>query len=139
MKKLSQKILVGVLILAFVISIGVSASTPGNSDDPLISKSYVDSTLIPYVNSVSTFSVVNLSANRHLIGLAGCEIILRSGTATVISTEKGGVCDVTSGVDLTYGAVVPANHNLIVPVSDGRGIKSETDLILMIKGNYEIY
>ncbi len=139
MKKVSKRILLGILTLSLLVSIAVSAATPGSSEDPLISKSYIDSTLIPYINTVSTFTVVNLNQGQTLIGNAGCEIILRMGTATVIATEKGGLCDTTIGGDWPNGSPVPANHNLIVPVSDGRGIKAETNVIIMVKGTYSLY
>lgn len=139
MKSITKRTLTAVLAITFIIAIAVSAAEPGSAEDPLISKSYIDTSLIPYVNQVSSFSVVNLKAGQLLIGNAGCEIILRMGTATIIATEKGGICDVTIGGDWPNGSPVPANHNLIVPVSDGRGVKAETDIILMVKGTYTLY
>ncbi len=139
MKKITKRTLSCVLALTFLIALAVSAAEPGSAEDPLISKSYVDTNIIPYVNQVSSFSVVNLKAGQLLIGNAGCEIILRMGNATVLATEKGGLCDVTVGGDWPDGSIVPANHNLIVPVSDGRGVKADTDIILMVKGTYSLY
>lgn len=139
MNKKINKILCGILSLTFLVAIAVSASEPGSAEDPLISKSYVDSELMPYIQQVSSFSVVNLKAGQILIGDAGCEIILRMGSATVIATEKGGLCDITIGGDWPTGSLVPANHNLIVPVSDGRGVKADTDIILMVKGTYSMH
>jgi hypothetical protein len=139
MKKITNRTLAIILALTFLVAIAVSAAEPGSAEDPLISKSYVETNLIPYVNQVSSFSVVNLKANQMLIGNAGCEIILRMGTATVIATEKGGLCDITIGGDWPHGSVVPSNHNLIVPVADGRGVKADTDIILMVKGTYTLY
>ena len=139
MKISTKKILTGVLALTFLVAIVAQASTPGSPEDPLVSKSYVDTTLMPYINRVSSFTVVNVTAGQMLIGDAGSEIILRMGTATTISTEKGGLCDVTIGGDWPHGSPVPANHNLIVPVGDGRGVKAETDIIVMVKGTYSLY
>ena len=139
MKKFTNRTLAGILALTFLVAIAVSAAEPGSAEDPLISKSYVDTNIIPYVNQVSSFSVVNLKANQMLIGTAGCEVILRMGSATVIATEKGGLCDITIGGDWPDGSPVPSNHNLIVPVSDGRGVKAVTDIILMVKGTYTLY
>ena len=139
MKSITKRTLTAILALTFIVAIAVSAAEPGSAEDPLISKSYIDTNLIPYVNQVSSFSVVNLKAGQLLIGNAGCEIILRMGTATILATEKGGICDVTIGGDWPNGSPVPANHNLIVPVSDGRGVKAETDIILMVKGTYTLY
>ncbi len=139
MKNLTKRVFAVTLAIICLIAIVVSAAEPGSVEDPLISKSYVDTTLMPYINRVSSFTVVNVSAGQMLIGEAGCEIILRMGTATVIATEKGGLCDVTLGGDWPNGSAVPANHNLIVPVSDGRGVKADTDIIVMVKGTYTLY
>lgn len=139
MKKITKRTLTCILALTFIIAIAVSASEPGSAEDPLISKSYVDINIIPYVNQVSSFSVVELTADQILIGDAGCELILRMGSATIISTEKGGICDVTLGGDWPDGSPMPSNHNLIIPLSDGRGVKADTDIILMVKGTYTLY
>ena len=139
MKKITKRTLTAVLALTLLLAVAVSATEPGNAEDPLISKSYVDLTLVPYIDRVSTFSVVNLSAGQIFIGNAGCEFILRMGNATILATEKGGICDVTVGGDWPNGSVCPANHNLIVPVGDGRGVKADTDIILMVKGTYTLY
>jgi hypothetical protein len=135
---LTKKIFIVALAASFVISVAVSAASPGGSDDPLISKSYVDSVLTPYIDKASTFTVASLSKGQTLIGDAGCEIILRMGTASVIATSKGGLCDTTLGGDWVSGSDVPSNHNLIVPMSDGRGIKAESDIIILVKGSYTI-
>jgi len=45
-------------------------------------------------------NVVELSSGQSLIGYSGTEIILRSGAATVIDSELGGLCDFTAGSDL---------------------------------------
>ncbi len=133
-----KKVLTGILSAAFILSLTVAAADPGSQNDPLISKSYVDTSIIPYVNKVSTFTVVNLSAGQTLIGEAGCEIILRMGTASVIATEKGGLCDTTIGGDWPSGSAVPSNHNLIVPLGDGRGIRAGSNIIIMVKGGYSL-
>lgn len=134
-----KKALTCILFAAFIVSFSVSAAErAGSQSDPFVSKSYVESSIIPYVNKVSTFTVINLSAGQTLIGDAGCEIILRMGSATVIATQKGGICDTTVGGDWPSGSAVPANHNLIIPLGDGRGIKASGDVIIMIKGSYSI-
>ena len=84
------------------------------------------------------FNVVNASAGQQIICSAGTELILRMGSASVIATEKGGIADTTDGFDLADGTFMPANHLLIVPVSDGRGVRATTDIIVMIKGGYTV-
>jgi len=120
----------------------VALATPGSDDNPLISKDYLDKIFKPeitdYVKEKNAFAVVELKSGQKLIGQAGCELILRQGSATVISTEKGGLADVTAGNDPSNGMAMPANHLLIVPVSDGRGIEATSKVLVMVKGEYEI-
>ena len=59
-------------------------------------------------------------------------------TPQIVATQKGGVADVTQGIDLQNGAVMPSNHLLIVPLDDGRGAQMLSDGIIMIKGNYTV-
>ncbi|MBR4941935.1 MAG: hypothetical protein IKZ19_08055, partial [Clostridia bacterium] len=70
------------------------------------------------------YTVVQLAAGQRVIAGESCEIILRSGTATVtLSAESlGGISDITAGVDLAAGVSVETNHLLLVPRNDGRGI-----------------
>ncbi len=107
-----------------------STALPGSEEDPLVSRSYVD--------SVVKMTVVELSSGQSLIGYSGTEIILRSGTATVVDSELGGLCDSTLGSDLTKGTQVPKNHLLLVPRDDGRGIKATSNAFVMVRGKFDI-
>ena len=79
-----------------------------------------------------------MPAGKSVICSAGTEMILRMGSCNIIGTQKGGVSDVTMGYDLANGTAVQGNHLLIVPLDDGRGVKTSTDCLIMIKGNYTI-
>lgn len=119
----------GVLFVA-----GSYAAQPGTEADPLITKSYIESVVYP----ATRFQVVNVPAGKSVICSAGTEMILRMGTCSVIGNEKGGISDVTMGYDLADGIVVQGNHLLIAPLNDGRGVRTSTDCIFMIKGGYEV-
>lgn len=136
------------LVLGAVLPV---VADPGSSSDPLVSKSYIEDTLMPQIKTLisdevakrdsktgTSFTVVSLKAGQKLMCDAGCELILRMGNATVIATEKGGLADTTGGYDLANGSAMPSNHLLIVPVSDGRGITALNDVLVMAKGYYEI-
>lgn len=84
------------------------------------------------------FVVVNMDAWRTLTTGQSTEIIVRSGTAKAIAGKGGGIADLSSGKDLLTGAVIPLNHHLIAPVSDGRGLVTRTKTVLLIKGAYTI-
>ncbi len=126
------------------------AADPATDSDPLVTKSYVEQVVVPsiynYIDSKTqsassdSFKVVAVGTGKKLVCEAGCELILRMGSATIIGSVRGGLADVTSGADLANGAVVPANHHLIVPVSDGRGIviNAPNDALVMVKGAYQI-
>jgi len=132
-----KKILITAVVLAVVLST-VGALTlfaaPGDSSDPIVTLSYVEDV----VKKELSFQVVNMEKGDVLIGEAGTEIILRMGTAQIIATQKGGLADLTDGTDLADGANMPANHHLVVPVDDGRGIEAKNKVIVMVKGDYTL-
>ncbi|MDP2872282.1 MAG: hypothetical protein Q8P31_07085 [Bacillota bacterium] len=107
-----------------------SSVAPGSDADPLVARSYVDQFLV--------LAVVELAKGQTLEGGAGTEIILRSGTARAIASPLGGVCDLTGGRDLPQGEIVKANHLLLVPRADGRGIRAETAVFVMVRGPHTI-
>ena len=154
MKKRYIRFRLGALAAAVCALATVVLAEPGASDDPLISKSYIENQLMPqikqYIESrlaevgggngggTTAGTADNASAGQQIICSAGTELILRMGSASVIATEKGGIADTTDGFDLADGTFMPANHLLIVPVSDGRGVRATTDIIVMIKGGYTV-
>ncbi len=156
MKKRMLKTRIIALALCAASIFTVVLAEPGGTDDPLISKAYIDNVLIPqmkeYVDTkisqissggstgeaAASFKVVNMTSGQKMICDAGSELILRMGKADIIATEKGGIADTTAGFDLANGTAMPANHLLIVPVADGRGITAQNDVIVMVKGGYTI-
>ena len=86
----------------------------------------------------STFEVLELNIGQKLIAEAGTEIIIRSGEAFAIDNGIDGLSDITAAKDLKQGEVIPLNHLIIVPRSDGRGVYVESCVFLMIRGNYTI-
>ena len=163
MKKISLKKTLVATLCALAVSLPASSANPGSADDPLITKSYVDSILMPQIKSYvdsqieslstdapggdvqvpvasgsTVYNIVNVSKNQTIIGGKSCQMILRMGSGKIVATSKGGVCDVTSGVDLANGTQAPSNHLLIVPLDDGRGIKMSSDGIIMISGSYSV-
>ena len=135
-KQFFAGLLAGLAIVA-VCTAAVLANT-GSESDPLVSKSYLESVFMNTVKTETSFEVVSLSKGQKLVGDAGCELILRQGQATIFATAKGGLSDVTIGGDHPDGTDMPANHLLIVPVGDGRGITARSDVLVMVKGNYAI-
>lgn len=114
--------------------VGAQLPEPGSPADPLVTVSWVTE----HVASRTDLVVVELPAGARLIGEAGTELILRSGQATAIDSLLGGLANVTRGVDLRMGEVVPANHLLIVPRGDGRGLFAVTPIVVMVRGGHRV-
>ena len=159
MKKFKNAKIIISVICILIFSIPTLAANPGSSDDPLISLSYLNDVVIPqlkgYVDAAvgngtngmskplgegvfNSYEVVTVGAGKTIYGAKSCHMILRMGSASVVASQKGGVADVTSGADLLNGATVYPNHLLIVPVDDGRGIKMQTDGIVMVSGKFTV-
>jgi len=113
---------------------------PGSSNDPVVTKSYVDSVLEK--NTSNKFDAIKIEKGKTLIGGAGCELIVRSGEATALSFYDSGIenglQDITDGIDLKNNERVPLNHMIVIPRKDTRGIKTVTDVYVMIKGDYDL-
>lgn len=88
--------------------------------------------------SVKFVVVENLKAGQKLIADESTEIILRAGKVTAIASEKGGLSDVTAAKDIKQSESVQPNHLIIVPRTDGRGVRSEADAVLLVKGTFRI-
>ncbi len=155
-------ILIISVALAAVIALSVIATAAYDStSDPIISLSYltkyVEEALKPINekidalsggNSGSTaatadaFTVIELQPGQELQCTAATELILRSGSAVIVSPfENQGLCDMTAGVDLAGGVSVPKNHCLLIPRgNDGRGIKitGSGTAYVMVGGAYKI-
>lgn len=95
------------------------------------------------VNTGSQYVVVNLKEGEILFAsVNACEVIVRSGKATVVSPftvkwEEQGVSDTTDGAELYNDMAVPTNHTIIIPRDDGRGIAvGEGGAWIMVRGDF---
>lgn len=160
MRKMNKKtkLMVMGMVVGVCLLVGGMAvfSEPGGTDDPVVTKSYIVDKVIPDIKAYiderfgiaasdgvstshsTTYTVVNVSKGNKMICDAGAELILRMGKGTIIATAKGGLADTTAGYDLADGTPMPSNHQLIVPVGDGRGFTAETDVIVLVKGGYSV-
>lgn len=165
MKNLKKSILVFVLMIT-VLAFGVSADEAYSSkNDPLVSLSYVNDVLGPQIMSqvlekiesqyvkisdltdmsAGDLTLITLSKGDTLMSKGVCEIVLLSGNATTLITassniEAGqGLVDVTDGTVVTNGSLIKANHKIIIPKADGRGIIVTGDSVsLLVRGAYTI-
>lgn len=88
------------------------------------------------VGSGDSYAVVNLAAGQTLSGEAGCEVLLRSGSAVCDGTGSTGLADTTSGGSLDSGAELSANHLYLMPES--RSISTGGGAVLLVRGTYTI-
>ncbi|NLY53587.1 MAG: hypothetical protein GX060_03045 [Firmicutes bacterium] len=153
--QLTACLVVGALLVGVWVGHGYAASStaaPGSDLDPLVTKSYVDDAISKLASQVEnngqsgepngdaapTLTVVTVPAGSRLIAYEGTEFVLRSGKATIIGSAAGGVPDLTAGKDLPNNATAPANHLLLFPRSDQRGLKASTNIIVMVRGEYTV-
>lgn len=153
-KKMAAFAAIALIILLAAVAF---AAEPGTDSDPLVSKSYIDnaisevksyveeklaqiSTSSPDVSegTGAAFEIVRLAEGQKITFGEGAEVIVRMGKGSVIASEKGGIADITAGCDLAQDEVTQANHLMIVPVDDGRGLVALEDVIVMVKGSYKI-
>ncbi|MBR5870629.1 MAG: hypothetical protein IKZ09_06295 [Clostridia bacterium] len=83
------------------------------------------------------YTVIYVEKGQSVVG--NCEIILRSGNAAALCPGANGLSDLTAGADIMDGTEIDANHLLLVPRNDGRGITVTSDAAyVMVRGTYQI-
>lgn len=160
---MTKKMKLGMIMLATLVvgsSVYAAKGDAGSSNDPLVTKSYVDSKVTQLQKTVevqasmidlltqeinnmgkeesSSYEVVTVPAGQSIVGKQGTEIIVRSGNGQVLASDGGGLQDMTEGIDLLGGSEIPKYHLVIIPREDGRGIYATKDLIVMVRGGYNI-
>lgn len=132
------------------------ASIPGSTDDPLVTKGYVDSVIASLVQqeiakqgpisgsgetSSTKLEVVTVPFGSKLIVADGGEMIVRSGKAIAVSSDANGLSDLTDGLDIKPGKPVGNNHLILNPRGQ-RGVeadpKQQKGLIVLVRGQYSI-
>jgi len=144
-------IAVSLVILLLGSALAVAAGgAPGSVDDPLVTRSFVESQVNSLVagsvdeavkTSVGMYTkwqVMDLAPGQRLEGKAGTELIVRAGKTELVDPVGSGIPDVTTGVNITVGKVLALDHLLIIPRTDGRGIKALSKTIVMYKGEVEV-
>lgn len=90
--------------------------------------------------SASVYEIVCLKKGQKLLATEPCDLILRSGSAIIVSISTNGVNDLTDGSELMNAASAPLYHSLLVPRgNDGRGVQvTSTEAYIMVRGGYQI-
>ncbi len=165
MKNLKKSV-ISLILLLTVLTIGVSADEAYSSkNDPLVSLSYVNDVLGPQIMAevlekidsqyvkisdiknvtAGEYTLVTLNKHQTLMAKGVCELIVLNGNATVLITSSTnieaaqGLIDITDGAVVTNGNILKANHQVVVPKADGRGIVAVTSgFTVLVKGAYTI-
>lgn len=88
--------------------------------------------------TADSFTVVTLTNGQTLAGEIGCEVMLRVGTAAVVSPSSPGLIDSTDGSTIDSGKSLVKNHLYMMTISD-RGVKATAATTkLLVRGGYEI-
>ncbi|MCC8122212.1 MAG: hypothetical protein LIO58_01520 [Oscillospiraceae bacterium] len=85
----------------------------------------------------AAYSVVTLKAGQTLTAGAGCELLLRSGSAVCVASTAPGLVDMTGGATLAGGGALQVNH-LYLATEGGHGVKASGAVTLMVRGDYQI-
>ena len=93
----------------------------------------------------SGYEVLHLTAGQTLWAEDVCELILRAGSAAAVvslpaNVEAGvGLSDCTAGAEICSGEAIAANHLLLIPRADGRGLTVlSADAYVMVRGAHTI-
>ena len=149
---MKKKLLICSTVVALILCCSVGADTD-TQNDPLVTKSYVDQIVAAQVKeqveeavvaldipqeTSGSFIVLQVTKGSRIYGDEGTEFILRSGEAYATAGTNGPMIDVTAGIDLAEDMPLNKNHLLLCPRNDGRSIVAQSDIYIMIKGNYEL-
>ena len=84
-----------------------------------------------------SYTVVTLRQGQALTASAGCELLLRSGTAVCAAPAAPGLIDASGGTDLDGGGALLANHLYLAP-ADGHGLTAGSEATLLVRGGYTL-
>ena len=138
-KKNIISIIVCAMLLLGTLVVSASSNSAGSVDDPLVTKSYVDSLVAGSEGGGNNLFVpITVYPGDIMIGGEGTEII-STAEGTVIDNGNGyGIIDTSSAKYINNGEKITKNTILVIPRDDGRGIKVTKRGTIMVKGEYEI-
>lgn len=85
----------------------------------------------------ASYTAVELLDGQILYGYAGCEVMLRSGSAKCVSDGSApGLVDTTDGGTINNGSALKANHLYMMTAE--RGVKASGAVTLLVRGEYTI-
>ncbi|NDD29538.1 MAG: hypothetical protein EB084_14855 [Proteobacteria bacterium] len=102
------------------------AAEPGSKDDPIVTRSYLETLYSWQVTSLQEGQTVSLDL--------GVQFVVRSGSAVVVGVGAEGLLDLTAGKELRDGERIPPCHLVLSPASDHRGVRAMSQVVLLTRG-----
>jgi len=85
----------------------------------------------------ASYTAVELTNGQTLYGYAGCEVMVRSGSAKCVTDgSTPGLVDTTDGGTINNGTSLKANHLYMMTAE--RGVKASGAVTLLVRGEYVI-
>ena len=144
-KQQIRKICIAVVVL-IVCALGIfkagmtvgaaNDAEPGSIKDPLITKSYLDAYMANYGGGEATagYTKVTLSKGSTIIGKAGTEMVLYSGSANAYA-KSSELVNISFGESVSDGLTLGKYCVYLCPDSDA-GLTATSDVVIFIKGQY---
>ena len=87
--------------------------------------------------TAASYVAVTLASGQTLYGSTGCEVMLRSGSASCVSPgSTPGLLDTTTGGSINNGASLTKDHLYMMPAD--RAVKASGEVTLLVRGDYTI-
>ncbi|MCI9036541.1 MAG: hypothetical protein HFF80_02145 [Oscillospiraceae bacterium] len=84
----------------------------------------------------ASYAALELAAGQILRGEAGCEVLLRSGSAVCAASSAPGLVDTTSGGSINGGGALQPNHLYLM--TEAREVTASTAVTLLVRGPYTV-
>lgn len=88
-------------------------------------------------SAASTYTVISMSSGQKLVGVKGCEVMLRIGEAYCTAPASPGLIDTSTAGIIENGEYLVKNHMYMITI-DGRGIQADGDIMIIVRGDYTI-
>lgn len=141
------------LILSLFIGAAVASGGQGSQQNPLVTKSYLEQTVVPDIlkqveekvdakaaeikdqalAGKTSFQTVELTAGQTLTFTSGTQFLLRSGS--FLSSDHP--VDLTEGVTRDVWGEFPLNH-LFLATGDGQSITTSAPAVVLVLGGYTV-
>ena len=151
-----KAIVIGLVILLAAGITAYAVTNYGSEDDPLITKSYLDSVVQPELERMlqaeledaledvqsgsGEFTLLTLNNGQQVTGAVGTELVLRVGSAGAYAYDSAdtALIDTTSAAALMNGAALAANHLYMVTIAGNGFTAAQNNTKVLISGDYTI-